>query len=187
MSETTLFVHDLNAAVSPAGSGPSRGAALGEMVVHAPASVAFAGERIVAVGNPSAVLRAHPPGPDCVTVDGRNKVALPGLVDCHTHACFLGDRAREFEMRAQGASYEALHAAGGGILSTVRATRAGSENELSAALRQHLGWMLEHGTMTAEVKSGYGLDRANELKMLRAIQRAADESPLDVTPTFLGA
>ncbi|HET7094435.1 MAG TPA: imidazolonepropionase, partial [Thermomicrobiales bacterium] len=90
-------------------------------------------------------------------------------------------------MRAQGASYEALHAAGGGILSTVRATRAGSEDELSAALRQHLGWMLEHGTMTAEVKSGYGLDRANELKMLRAIRRAADDSPLDVSPTFLGA
>jgi imidazolonepropionase len=80
-----------------------------------------------------------------------------------------------------------LHAAGGGILSTVAAVRAGSEDDLMAATRQHLAWMLEHGTTTAEVKSGYGLDRDNELKMLRAIQRAADASPLDVSPTFLGA
>ncbi|TCJ18318.1 imidazolonepropionase [Rubrobacter taiwanensis] len=187
MSGTTLFIHDLNAAVSPAGTGPLRGAALGELEVHAPASVAVSGEKILAVGDPKEVLREHPPGPDCVEVDGRGRVALPGLVDCHTHACFLGDRAREFELRAGGASYEELHAAGGGILSTVEATRAGSEAELAAAVKRHLDWMLEHGTTTAEVKSGYGLDRDSELKMLRAIVRAAAEHAVDVSPTFLGA
>ena len=117
--ETTLFIHDLNAAVSPAGSGPLRGRSLGELEIHAPASVAISGDQITAVGKPQDVLREHPPGPECVTVDGRHRVALPGLVDCHTHACFLGDRAHEFELRARGASYEELHAAGGGILSTV--------------------------------------------------------------------
>ncbi|MBA3425954.1 MAG: imidazolonepropionase [Rubrobacteraceae bacterium] len=187
MSETTLLIHDLNAAVSPAGHGPLRGKSLGELEVHAPASVAISGERILAVGRPGDVLREHPPGPDCVSVDGRGKVVLPGLVDCHTHACFLGDRAREFELRSSGASYEELHAAGGGILSTVGATREGSEEELVAAVRRHLGWMLEHGTTTAEVKSGYGLNRDSELKMLQGIIRAATESPVDVSPTFLGA
>ncbi len=185
MSETTLFIHDLEAAVSPPGSGPLRGDSLGDLEVHAPASVAVSGARITAVGRPEDVLREHPPGPDCVSVDGRGKVALPGLVDCHTHAAFLGDRAREFELRSAGASYEELHAAGGGILSTVKATREGSEDELAAAAERHLGWMLEHGTMTAEAKSGYGLDRDSELKMLRAIERAAEKSPVGVSPTFL--
>ncbi len=185
MNETTLLIHDLEAAVSPPGSGPRRGRSLGELDVCSPASVAVSGDRIVAVGKPEDVLREHPPGPDCVEVDGRNKAALPGLVDCHTHAAFLGDRAREFELRSAGASYEELHAAGGGILSTVNATRAGSEDELAAAVERHLGWMLEHGTTTAEAKSGYGLDRESEMKMLYAIERAAAKSPVDVSPTFL--
>jgi imidazolonepropionase len=108
-------------------------------------------------------------------------------VDCHTHAAFLGSRATEFELRSRGASYEELHAAGGGILSTVSATRAGSEEELKSAVERHLGWMFEHGTTTAEVKSGYGLDRETELKSLRAMRAAAEDHPVDVYPTFLGA
>ncbi|CAN5660238.1 imidazolonepropionase [soil metagenome] len=185
MSDTTLFIHDLEAAVSPTRSGPLRGRELGELDVCFPASVAVSGDRIVAVGKPEDVLREHPPGPDCVEVDGKGCVALPGLVDCHTHAAFLGDRAREFELRSAGASYEELHAAGGGILSTVNATRSGSEDELAAAVERHLGWMLDHGTTTAEAKSGYGLDRESEMKMLRSIERAAEKSPVDVSPTFL--
>ncbi len=187
MSEITLLIHDLKASVSPKKAGPLRGRELEELEVCSPASIAVSGERIVAVGPPEGVLRDFPPGPDGATVDGTNKVALPGLVDCHTHAAFLGDRVHEFELRARGASYEEMHASGGGILSTVKATRAGSEEELKVAVERHLGWMLKHGTTTAEVKSGYGLDRETELKMLRAIHQAAESQPVDVHPTFLGA
>ena len=187
MAEISLLVHDLEAAVSPKGTGPLRGRDLGELEVHAPASVAISGDRIAAVGPPNEVLRVLPSGADYETVDGRGRVAIPGLIDCHAHAAFLGDRAREFELRSRGASYEELHASGGGILSTVSATRAGSENELRSAVERHLGWMFEHGTTTAEAKSGYGLDRETELKSLRAIRDAADDHPVDVHPTFLGA
>jgi imidazolonepropionase len=187
MSEVSLLVHDLEAALSPKGTGPLRGRDLGELAVHAPASVAISGERITAVGPPPEVLRELSPNSDYETVDGRGKVAIPGLVDCHTHAAFLGDRATEFELRSRGASYEELHASGGGILSTVSATRAGSEEELRSAVQRHLGWMLEHGTLTAEAKSGYGLDGETELKSLRAIRDAAEGHPVDVYPTFLGA
>ena len=187
MARTTLFIHDLNAAVSAGGRGPLRGRDLAALRFHSPASVAISGERIVAVGPPGDVLREHPPGPDCVTVDGRGAVALPGLVDCHAHPAFLGDRAAEFELRSSGASYEKIHASGGGILSTAEATRRGSQEDLMSAVRRHLGWMLEHGTLTAEAKSGYGLDRETEIKSLRAISEAASGSPIDVSPTFLGA
>ena len=187
MAEISLLIHDLEAAVSPKGTGALRGRDLGELELHAPASVAISGDRIAAVGPPQEVLHDIPPRADYETVDGRGKVALPGLVDCHTHAAFLGDRAIEFELRSGGATYEELHAAGGGILSTVSATRAGSEEDLRSAVERHLGWMLEHGTLTAEVKSGYGLDRETELKMLRAIRSAAEDHPVDVHPTFLGA
>jgi imidazolonepropionase len=118
---------------------------------------------------------------DLVELDGRGRIALPGLVDCHTHACFAGDRVGEFELRAAGATYEELHAAGAGILSTVRATRAAGEAELAAALDRHRGWMLVHGTTTFEAKSGYGLDRDTELAMLRATADAGG------VPTWLGA
>jgi imidazolonepropionase len=184
MAEISLLIHDLEAAISPKGSGPLRGRDLRELEVHAPASIALAGDRIAAVGPPKEVLRDI--GVDCETVDGRGKSAIPGLVDCHTHAAFLGSRATEFELRSRGASYEELHAAGGGILSTVSATRAGSEEELKSAVERHLGWMFEHGTTTAEVKSGYGLDRETELKSLRAMRAAAEDHPVDVYPTFLG-
>ena len=185
--EVTLFVHDLAAAVSPSGRGPMRGNDLGELEIHAPASIAISGERVVSVGEPREVLRAHPPGPDCASIDGRNRVALPGLVDCHTHACFLGSRADEFELRSRGAAYEEIQASGGGILSTVRATRAGSAEDLETALTRHLDAMLRHGTTTAEVKSGYGLDHDTELAMLRAVRAVDERHPIHLLPTFLGA
>jgi len=187
MAETSLLIHDLEAAVSPKGRGPLRGRDLGKLEIHSPASIAISGERIASVGPPREVLREVPSGMDCESFDGRGKVALPGLVDCHTHAAFLGDRTTEFELRSRGASYEELHASGGGILSTVSATRAGSEEDLKAAIEKHLGWMLEHGTTTAEVKSGYGLDRETELKSLRAARDAAENHPVDAYLTFLGA
>jgi len=187
MAEISLLIHDLEAAVSPQGGGPLRGRDLGELEIQAPASIAISGGRITSVGPPREVLRRVPSGTDYETFDGRGRVALPGLVDCHTHAAFLGSRAAEFEQRSRGASYEELHAAGGGILSTVSATRAGSEEDLRAAIEKHLGWMLEHGTTSAEVKSGYGLDLETELKSLRAVRDAAENHPVDAYPTFLGA
>ncbi|MDQ3890554.1 MAG: imidazolonepropionase [Actinomycetota bacterium] len=118
---------------------------------------------------------------DVAEMDGRGRCALPGLVDCHTHACFAGDRVDEFDLRAQGAGYEEIHAAGGGILSTVRATRAEGEARLHDAVDEHRRRMLVSGTTTFEAKSGYGLDRATELASLRAIRAAGG------VPTWLGA
>jgi len=114
-------------------------------------------------------------------------VVMPGFVDAHTHAVFAGERAGEFEQRLAGASYLEIMAAGGGIMSTVRATRAASLEQLIAESRPRLDAMLAHGTTTAEVKTGYGLNTADELKMLSAIRRLNEEHPLDLIPTFLGA
>jgi len=118
---------------------------------------------------------------DVVEVDGRGLSAIPGLVDCHTHPAFGGDRVEEFSLRAAGASYEELHARGGGILSTLNATRAAGETGLREAVERHCRWMRAHGTTTFEGKSGYGLDRDTELASLRAVRDAGG------VPTWLGA
>ena len=174
-----LLVRDLAQVASPAGAGaPLRGTELGVVDVLEDAYVLCEGSRIVDVGE----MRALPPQVgDVEEVDGRGLSAIPGLVDCHTHACFAGDRVEEFALRSAGASYEELHAAGGGILSTVRATRAAGEDGLAHALGRHVGWMLRAGTTTFEAKSGYGLDRDTELAQLRAVRSAGG------VPTWLGA
>jgi imidazolonepropionase len=118
---------------------------------------------------------------DVEEVDARGLCAVPGLVDCHTHPAWGGDRVAEFALRAAGASYEELHAAGGGILSTVEATRALGDDGLRDRVARHRGWMLRHGTTTWEGKSGYGLDRDTELASLRAVRAAGG------SPTWLGA
>ena len=114
-------------------------------------------------------------------IDAGGRVVLPGFVDAHTHPVFAGTRVDEFELRACGASYEQIAAAGGGIRSTVRKTRAASEEELFEAAKRYSGWFLRNGTTTIEAKSGYGLTVEAELKMLRVIRR------LGHVPTFLGA
>ncbi len=187
MAEVSLLIHDLDEAVTPTGKGPLRGGDFGELRVHSPASIAVSGDRIVAVGTPEEVLREISSSAEFESVDGRGKAALPGLIDCHTHPAFLGDRAAEFGLRSAGATYEEIHASGGGIRSTVSATRDGTGQDLQSAVERHLQWMLEHGTTTAEAKSGYGLDCETELKSLRAILAAGESSPVDVYPTFLGA
>jgi imidazolonepropionase len=118
---------------------------------------------------------------DVEELDGRGLCALPGLVDCHTHPAWGGDRVAEFSLRAAGAGYEELHAAGGGILATVQATRALGEDGLRSRVERHAEWLLRQGTTTWEGKSGYGLDRDTELASLRAVREAGG------SPTWLGA
>lgn len=124
---------------------------------------------------------------DCEVVDAGGRIVLPGFVDAHTHPVFAGQRADEFELRARGATYQQIAAAGGGIKATVKRTRAASEDELVAAGQRYAAWFLRTGTTTVEAKSGYGLTVADELKMLRAIRRLNDETPLRYVPTCLGA
>ncbi len=125
--------------------------------------------------------------------DARERIALdgrwitPGLIDCHTHLVYAGDRAHEFELRLAGASYEEIARAGGGIVSTVQATRAASEDALVAQSLPRLDALVAEGVTTIEIKSGYGLDRDNEVKQLRAARRLARERDIDVVTTFLGA
>jgi imidazolonepropionase len=174
-----LLVRDLAELATPAGrDAPLRGPALGAVDVLEDAYVLCHGDTIEAVGE----MRTLPLlDDDVVEVDGRGLCAIPGLVDCHTHAAFGGDRVDEFSLRAGGAGYEELHARGGGILSTVAATRAAGEEGLLAAVERHRGWMEAHGTTTFESKSGYGLDRETELASLRAVAAAGG------VPTWLGA
>jgi imidazolonepropionase len=175
-----LLVRDLAqlATPSPAAQPPLRGAVLREVQLVDEAFVLCGDGRVVAVGRMRDLRRIEG---EVEELDGTGRCAVPGLVDCHTHPCFLGDRVDEFALRAAGASYEELHAAGGGILSTLRATRAGREAELRAAVLRHRGWMLRAGTTTFEGKSGYGLDRETELESLRAVAEAGG------VPTWLGA
>src|SRR5205823_9965517 len=134
---------------------PLRGLALGQVELVENAYVLCEGATIAAVGRMADLDRLEG---DVEELDGRGLCAIPGLVDCHAHVAFGGDRVEEFSLRAAGASYEELHAAGGGILSTVRATRALGEKELVDAVREHSIAMLDSGTTTFEGKSGYGLD-----------------------------
>jgi imidazolonepropionase len=126
-------------------------------------------------------------GKSCEVIDAGGRVVLPGFVDAHAHPVFAGTRADEFERRAEGATYQEIAAAGGGIRATVRRTRAASEEELITASRRYRNWFLRTGTTTVEAKSGYGLNVEDELKMLRAIRRLDAEGSLRYVPTFLGA
>ena len=120
-------------------------------------------------------------------ISAQGQWMTPGLIDCHTHLVYAGNRAGEFEQRLNGASYSDIAKAGGGIVSTVKATRAASEAELFAQASRRLRAMLAEGVTTIEIKSGYGLDAANEAKMLRVARRIGREFPVDVRTTFLGA
>jgi imidazolonepropionase len=174
-----LLVRDLAQVASPAGAGsPLRGADLASVHVLDDAFVLICDGTIESVGR----MRDLPAlDGEVEELDGRGLSAVPGLVDCHTHPAWGGDRVEEFSLRAAGASYEELHSAGGGILSTVRATRALTEDALRARVERHAGWMLGHGTTTWEGKSGYGLDLETELASLRAVRAAGG------SPTWLGA
>ena len=180
-----LLIHSANQVLTLAGDAPKRGATQGDLAILRNGAVAISGEKIVAVGDTLHLLALA--DVHTRTIDARGKIVLPGFVDAHTHAVFAGDRANEFEMRLQGATYLDIQKAGGGIMSTVHATRAASLDDLVAQSRARLDAMLAHGTTTAEVKTGYGLDTATELKMLDAIAALDAAHAIDLIPTFLGA
>jgi imidazolonepropionase len=174
-----LLVRDLAQLATPRGTAaPLRGAGLGNVEVLEEAYVLCRDSTVEAVGRMRDLTSLDG---DVEELDGRGLCAVPGLVDCHTHGCFAGDRVEEFALRAGGASYEELHAAGGGIMATVTATRAAGAAALAEAVRTHRAWMLRAGTTTFESKSGYGLDRETEIASLQAIADAGG------VPTWLGA
>jgi imidazolonepropionase len=149
--------------------------------------VASRAGRIVFVGTEAAFEAGVRADPDAIIVDAGGGTVLPGFVDPHTHVIYAGDRRDELRRRLAGATYAEIAAGGGGILSTVRATRAASEDALVESAEARLAEMLRCGTTTAEAKSGYGLETAAELKMLRAIRRLNATQPIDLAATFLGA
>jgi imidazolonepropionase len=169
-------------------AGPARprvGEELRELGLIPNAALLVWNGRIAAAG-PYAELRARIPA-EAAVIDAEGRAVTPGFVDAHTHLVFAGNRAAEFEQRIAGATYQQIAAAGGGILRTVALTRAASEDELLVAARRHRDWMLRAGTTTIEAKSGYGLDQATELRLLRVLARLDEEGPVAIVPTLLAA
>jgi imidazolonepropionase len=183
MLQTDLLIHSAAQLLTLASKGPKRGVAMGELGIIEDGAVAVKDGFIALVG-PTSKVRGQITAAE--EIDATGKVVMPGFVDPHTHLVFAGDRADEFELRIRGATYMEIMAAGGGIMSTVRATRAASVEQLVEESRARLDRMLAYGTTTAEAKTGYGLDIENELKMLEAIRRLDAEHPVDLVPTFLG-
>lgn len=178
-----MLIHSSSQLLTLSG-GPQRGSDLGNLNIIQDGAVLTAGDKILAVGPSEELRAAHPNEP---LLDAAGKVVMPGFVDPHTHAIWAGDRAAEFEMRLAGASYLEILAAGGGILSTVKATRGASLETLMEETRPRLKSMFDHGTTTAEAKTGYGLDTATELRMLEALLTLDAEGPIELAITFLGA
>ncbi|HEX9923918.1 MAG TPA: imidazolonepropionase [Anaerolineae bacterium] len=180
-----LLIHNAAQLVtcsSPA--GPKRGKAMADVGLIENGAVAVADGEIVATG-PMADLRADYEGR--TTIDAAGQVVCPGFVDPHTHVVYGGDRVAEFELRVRGATYMEIMEAGGGIVSTMKATRAATVEQLVAETRPRLDAMLALGTTTVEIKTGYGLDTGSELTMLRAIAALDAVHPAGLIPTFLGA
>jgi imidazolonepropionase len=179
-----LVAHATQVVTCAAPNGYKRGAAMADAGLVEDGAVAVAEGRIVAVGPTAEVAGRVSPA---AIIEARGQVVCPGFVDAHTHLVFAGDRVDEFEQRLKGASYMEIMAGGGGILSTVRATRAASQEELIDQALVRLDQMLALGTTTSEVKTGYGLDTVSELKMLRVLAALQERHPIDIVPTFLGA
>ena len=178
------LIRNLSQIATPVGRGAVRGANMRSLTTHEKSVIVIDGERIAFVGRERDI-------PDTLRVDedfdARGATAIPGFVDTHTHIPFAGFRESEFNRRLQGETYEQIAASGGGIASTVRATRAASGEELVANVLARANTMARYGTTTAEAKSGYGLNVDHELKQLRAIRAASAQSPVRLVPTCLAA
>lgn len=187
MIEADLAVVGISELATSEGRSARLGADLGRLRVVRGAAVACRAGRFVFVGTEADLRREVALGPGVRTLDASGGTALPGFVDAHTHIPFAGWRESEFSERLKGATYADIAARGGGILSTVEATRAATLDELAGLTRGRLDAMLLTGTTVAEVKSGYGLSTDAEIKQLEAVRRAAASHPVAVVPTFLGA
>lgn len=183
----TLLIHNLAEVATPHGHSSRIGPKQGQIERITGAEVVCRDGRIVFVGSPAEREKKLGPLADAAHLDGRGGTLVPGFVDPHTHLPWAGTRENEFSMRLQGKSYQEIAAAGGGILSTVRSTRAAPEDALAAATVRRMNHLLAWGTTTAEAKSGYGLSLEDELKQLRAIRRAAGQHPVEILPTLLAA
>ncbi|SEV98342.1 imidazolonepropionase [Halobacterium jilantaiense] len=159
----------------------------GSLQAYEDGALAVVDGDVAAVGRTSDLLAEYPAENADTDIDASGQTVIPGFVDPHTHALFAGDRSDEFAQKLRGKPYQEILAEGGGILRTVEAVREASDDELVANLTAQLDAMLAHGTTTAEVKTGYGLDTETELRMLDAVETAAADHPVDVVGTFLGA
>ena len=178
------LIRNLSQIATPAGRTAARGLAMRALTVHENAVIVVDGERFAFVGRESDLPREIRIDDD---VDARGATAIPGFVDSHTHIPFAGFRESEFNRRLQGETYEQIAASGGGIASTVHATRKASEEDLVENVLARAATMARYGTTTAEAKSGYGLDKECELKQLRAIRRASPSAAVRLVPTCLAA
>lgn len=181
-----LAVFNCKQLVTLAGAARARtGAEMRDLAIIEDGAMMVRGERIERTGTRheiEALVDA-----DCATVDAGGRIVLPGFIDAHAHPVFAGTRADEYEQRASGATYQEISAGGGGIRSTVRHTRAATEDELFETARRRAVWFLRTGTTMVEAKSGYGLSSEDELKMLRVVRRLNQDATLRLVPTFLGA
>ena len=174
-----LLIRNARILTLAGGERPRRGTALGELGVIPAGDVLVHQGKIAAVG-----VKVEAPA-DAEVIEAHGRVLLPGFVDCHTHACWAGDRLAEWEQKLSGVPYLDILKAGGGIHATVNAVREATKKQLAAGLKARLDAMLRDGTTTVEIKSGYGLTTEAELKMLRAIVRAGTEWPGTIVPTAL--
>jgi imidazolonepropionase len=182
-----FLLHNTSEVLTCAGPAPRIGHAQAEAGSQPRAVIAARHGIIVFVGDADAWQRAGTLAPGATTVDTRGGAVVPGFVDAHTHAVFAGDRRDELRRRLAGATYAEIAAGGGGIVSTVRATRDATEQDLGAALRRRLDEMLRCGTTTCEVKSGYGLTTESELKLLRVVRSVGCAHAIEIAATFMGA
>jgi imidazolonepropionase len=178
-----MLIHSASQLLTIAGP-PQRGQELGRLGIIPDGAVLFEGSTIQAVGPSAELLASYP---DAERLDAGGMVVMPGLVDPHTHAIWAGDRAAEFELKLQGKTYLEILESGGGILSTVRATRQATIQQLVKQTSARLWQAFRHGATTIEVKTGYGLETETELRMIEAILQLDHEGPWELVPTFLGA
>lgn len=192
---SSILIHNIGSIATPQAHSAKRLAGKQMHEIHTQSNVAIVAENgvITRIGDSKAVFnevrrdKHFADVNELIILNAQGMTALPGFVDSHTHTVFGGNRANEFALRAEGKTYEEIAALGGGIISTMNATRAASYEELYAIAKKRLDAMLKQGTTTVEIKSGYGLNTASELKLLDVIAELAHTHPMTIVPTFLGA